>query len=205
MSALPGPVTAGPVEVEAALALSSWWSRPLPDVVDRWRNQAALATRVAEALGTRPTEVPGRVEEGPPRLLAEYERLFVGPGMVPCPPYESYWRQDVPIDIRRTLMGPCVGDLTRLYAQLGLGLEDTPEMADHVAVELEALGVALASGHPEVARALLADHLLVWIARLGRAVARETTSAHYARLARVTRSWLEELAERTGAGRPLSD
>lgn len=204
MSPLPGPVTAGPLEAEAALALSSWWSRPVPEVVDRWRAEAGLAAEVAEALGTLPTGVPRGFGEGPSGLLAEYERLFVGPGTVPCPPYESYWREDVPIDIRRTLMGPCVGDLVRLYARLGMELGRTPELADHVAVELEALAVALGAGQSEVARALLADHLLVWTGRLCRAVARETTSAHYARLARVSRSWLEELAGRTGA-RPLSD
>ena len=67
----------------------------------------------------RPVGSPTDLEESV-GLLDEYERLFVGPGQVPCPPYESFWREDVPVDIRRTLMGPCTAELRGLYQELGL-------------------------------------------------------------------------------------
>ena len=125
-------------------------------------------------------------------LLEEYEQLFVGPGQVPCPPYESFWREDVPIDIRRTLMGPCTAELKGLYQQLGLQVSSgSCELPDHVAIELEALAYAL-SGEAtgQVARRLFNEHLGRWLPRLCRAVAKEAESPFYRELAALTLDWL---------------
>ena len=146
---------------------------------------APEALRLAEAW-SRPDPV------GTPALAAEFERLFVGPGPVPCPPYESYWRDDAPFLLRGSLMGPCTAALVDLYARVGMQLAPAcAELPDHVAVELEALAVALAdpSGR-DVAAALLGEHLASWLPAFCSAVERETVEEHYRSLAVTTRAWV---------------
>ncbi len=134
-----------------------------------------------------------------PALAEEYERLFVGPGPVPCPPYESYWREDVPSLLRGALMGPCTAELVVLYATLGLQVRrSAAELPDHVAVELEALSVA--ESRPdgaEVAAELVAGHLGVWLPVFCQAVLDAATHPHYRSLARTTSRWI---AEATSSG-----
>ena len=71
-------------------------------------------------------------------LKIEYNRLFVGPNKLPCPPYESVYRTDREGGEMGTLMGPSAWDVKNRYAEAGLeisgGFNDYP---DHVAVELE--------------------------------------------------------------------
>jgi len=180
--------------------LSHWWSRPVPDEVEVW-------PALAGGLGT---DVPGppfggqladllagrSVGEGH-ELLADYEQLFVGPGPVPCPPYESYWREDVPLDLRRSLMGPCTAQLQRLYLDLGLEVDPHQgELPDHVAVELEALAYALAHDEGPVARSLFADHLRQWLPRLCRAVSKQAGTEFYRQLATGTLGWVGWLGQR---------
>jgi TorA maturation chaperone TorD len=152
--------------------------------------------RLAEAWSRPdPVEAPARA--------TEFERLFVGPGPVPCPPYESYWREDVPFLLRGTLMGPCTAGLVDLYAQLGLQLApDAHELPDHVAVELEAMAVAESDpAGRDVAHALLEGHLAVWLPRFCGAVQAETVDEFYRCLAATTRRWLDVArGARVGAG-----
>ena len=137
----------------------------------------------------------GRLRKGAergPALVGEYERRCGGPGQVPCPPYESFWRDDVPIDLWHSLMGPCTADLRRLYRELGIGMAPAAgELADHVAVEFEALAFALSRPDGDrVAGALVSDHLSRWLPRLCRAVAAGAGHPFYAGLAAVTLDWL---------------
>lgn len=128
--------------------------------------------------------------------LEEYDRLFVGPGHVPCPPYESFWRDDVPPYLRRSLMGPCTEQLRLLYQQLGLRVAAASgELPDQVALELEALAVALAApGSLSTAQALLSDHLMRWLPKFCRAVTHEATVPFFRDLASLTVIWLPMLA-----------
>ena len=128
-------------------------------------------------------------------MLYEHERLFVGPGQVPCPPYESFWRDDVPIDLWHSLMGPCTADLRRLYRELGIDMDQAAgELPDQVAVEFEALAYALSRPDcAHVAEALVTDHLGQWLPRLCRAVATEAGHPFYAGLAAVTLDWLGQI------------
>ena len=71
-------------------------------------------------------------------LSVEYNRLFVGPGKLPCPPYESVYRTDRDAGEIGTLMGPSVWDVKNRYAEAGLEIsKDFRDYPDHVAVELE--------------------------------------------------------------------
>lgn len=67
--------------------LAHWWSRPVASEVNTWRDSAELgeivAGRIASGSGNGALFIGENTE-----LLEEYERLFVGPGPVPCPPYE---------------------------------------------------------------------------------------------------------------------
>ena len=77
-------------------------------------------------------------------LLDEYERLFVGPGRTPCPPYESLWLGGQPRLEQGRLMGAASVAVADLYRGLGLDVAAAAhELPDHVAIELEALAFAL--------------------------------------------------------------
>jgi putative dimethyl sulfoxide reductase chaperone len=184
----------------AAVLLAHWWSRPVADEVASWLGWSAAARQIARDLGDgkEPVMVPAAIPDDVPALLDDYERLFVGPAQVLCPPYESCWRDDVPIDIWHSLMGPCTADLRELYRCLDV---DTPagsaELPDHIAVEFEALAYALSRPDGlDVARTLLTDHLARWLPRLCKGVAKAACLQFYRDLAAITPSWLAAIAER---------
>ena len=181
--------------VAAADLLSHFWSRPLPEEVEAWVGAHDFLAETHQLLSSEPAGEPVSVPEDPAEslgLLDEYERLFVGPGQVPCPPYESFWREDVSVDIRRTLMGPCTTELKDLYGELGLQVSSgSGELPDHVAMELEALAYSLSSDETEpVGRRLYTEHLAQFLPRLCRAVAHDAESAFYRDVAALTLDWL---------------
>jgi len=185
----------GPETIVAAVdLLAHFWSRPVSDEVASWAEardlEAETDSRISSDPLREPVTMPGLEEV--PALLDEYERLFVGPGQVPCPPYESFWREDVPVDIRRTLMGPCTADLKRTYLELGLQVSSrSGELPDHIAIELEAMAYALSFDETgPVARQIFEEHLAQWLPRLCRAVAHEAEQSFYRNLAVLTLDWL---------------
>ncbi len=185
----------GPETIVAAVdLLAHFWSRPVTDEVGSWAEardlEAETDSRISSDPLREPVIMPGLEEV--PALLDEYERLFVGPGQVPCPPYESFWREDVPVDIRRTLMGPCTAELKQMYQELGLQISSrSVELPDHIAIELEAMAYALSFDETEpVARQIFEEHLVQWLPRLCRAVAHEAEQSFYRNLAVLTLDWL---------------
>ncbi len=189
-----GDGTSAETIIGAVGLLAHFWSRPVQAEVETWARARDLEAETDSRISSDPLREPVRVPglEEVPRLLDEYERLFVGPGQVPCPPYESFWREDVPVDIRRTLMGPCTADLKRIYLELGLQVSArSGELPDHIAIELEALAYALSFEETEaVARELFERHLAQWLSRLCRAVAHEAEEGFYRDLAVLTLDWL---------------
>ena len=185
----------GPETILAAVdLLAHFWSRPVSDEVASWAEARDLEAETDSRISSDPLREPVIVPdlEEVPALLDEYERLFVGPGQVPCPPYESFWREDVPVDIRRTLMGPCTADLKRMYLELGLRVSSRAgELPDHIAIELEAMAYALSFDETgPVARQIFEEHLAQWLPRLCRAVAHEAEQSFYRNLAVLTLDWL---------------
>ena len=185
----------GPETIVAAVdLLAHFWSRPVSDEVASWAEARDLEAETDSRISSDPLREPVIVPdlEEVPALLDEYERLFVGPGQVPCPPYESFWREDVPVDIRRTLMGPCTADLKRMYLELGLRVSSRAgELPDHIAIELEAMAYALSFDETgPVARQIFEEHLAQWLPRLCRAVAHEAVAGFYRELAVLTLDWL---------------
>lgn len=183
----------------AAELLSHWWSRPDPAEVGRWLDDLELATEIAAGL---------LVDEPSMRhlrrhdtrelmaLLAEHERLFVGASGALCPPYESYWRGEGAVGLPRRVVGPYSAELASLYRRLGLEPPEPPAaLPDHLAVELEALAVALGRAEAdELAAELYFAHLAEWYPRFARAVAEATEHEYYRELAALSAAWLEAIA-----------
>ena len=177
------------------MLLANWWVRPTPDIMAAWPSHddvAELASKLSPDGHPIPTTQPAEADA----MLTEYERLFVGPGPVPCPPYESYWRTDVPAYLRHSLMGPCVADLARLYDKLGITVDPAAqELPDHVAVEFEAVGYAL-SLPPDQGVSVAAEllgHLATWIPAWCQCVNEQTRLPFYRQLAFLTPDWLAGL------------
>jgi len=179
----------------AARLLAGWWSRPTADERARWAAEWEGAGDVANLL-----ELPrsgldelheAAADARQDALLEEYERLLVGPGRAPCPPYESLWRTDAPRREQGRLMGASSADVTRLYGELGLRVRfDAHELPDHLVVEWEALAYALDHGAPDAAAALAREHLALWLPGFCAAVGAATEDPFYAALARLTPEWL---------------
>ncbi len=179
--------------VMAADLIAHWWSRPVEDEVSTWIDAAPAVAAVCERLaGSSPSPILACSLGQVPELIDEYERMFVGPGQLPCPPYESFWRDDVPIDLWHSLMGPCTADLRRLYRELGVDMAaDAGELPDHIAVEFEALAYALSRiDGSEVAARLVNDHLGAWLPGFCKQVTSQARHPFYAALAATTLDWL---------------
>lgn len=187
----------GETIANALRLLSHLWSRPVSEEIERRHQVLDLELDVRRELEGASEDIVllcSRGRDGTTSLLDEYERLFVGPGPVPCPPYESYWREDVQIDLRRSLMGPCTAQLGDLYLRTGLQFsQDTGELPDHVAGELEAASYAMEHDQTDVARAIVVEHLGACISRLCRAVSHSTEEPYYRELARITPDWLDRI------------
>lgn len=128
--------------------------------------------------------VAGRVED--------HERLFVGPGRVPCPPYESAW-------VGATkghggLMGAPAQLVLKDYEEAGLRFKpEMRDLPDHVAMEWEAVGYCAAQGLAEPMRRLLAAHLAGWMPDFCAAVEGAGTHPWYPALGRLTAGWTAAL------------
>lgn len=178
--------------VPAARRLAAWWSRPTAEEIDRWAASWPQASEL-ESDGVAALEAAAEASE-PEALLEEYERLLVGPGRVPCAPYESLWRDDVPRREEGRLMGDVAEDVARIYREIGLRVRaDAHELPDHIAVEWEALAYALEQGADDAAGEL-ASHLAVWMPPFCAAVAAATQEPFYAALAELTSAWTVALA-----------
>jgi putative dimethyl sulfoxide reductase chaperone len=194
----------------AADLLADWWSDPTDTTSGRdtlasvhpgercdplGSSAAASATLLDVDISALRALAAGL---GVPGLAAEHERLMVGPGRTPCPPYESMWGDEVPTQ-RGIMMGTAAGAVLALYRQAGLTIRPHPgELPDHLVVELEALAWSLQEGRAPmiVPAALLNDHLLSWVPRFCARVAAEASHPYYTTLAGLTPGWLVGIAAR---------
>jgi TorA maturation chaperone TorD len=183
----------------AARLLAAWWSRPTAGELQGWAGCWRAAYDAAAALGVSSAGVEAleaAVDAAEPgALLEEHERLLVGPGRVPCAPYESLWRVDAPKRERGVLMGAAATDAVRIYRALGLQVRgDAGELPDQLVVECEALAYALEVEAAELAAELAGEHLASWVPAFCAAVAAATTQPVYSALAPLTAEWATALA-----------
>lgn len=111
------------------------------------------------------------------------------------PPYESVWRTDRPRLAQGTVMGPAAAAVKALYGEIGLRVrDDAHELPDHIAIELEALTVALGRVDSEgAARSLLQDHLAIWLPPFCGRVDSMAAHPFYRALAAGTPEWISGL------------
>jgi TorA maturation chaperone TorD len=189
---------------QAAQLLARWWSRPVDEETAAWADAWSDARLTGAALRRDATEVDSleRAAAGDAaQLVEEFERLFVGPGRVPCPPYEALWRDEGQRREQGRLMSTATAAVGRLYRSLDLAVRhDAHELPDHIFVELEALAYALDTegSDEQTAQELLTQHLLIWAPKLCTAVEQETQLGFYSRLARLTPHWLAAIGEPSG-------
>jgi TorA maturation chaperone TorD len=75
----------------------------------------------------------------------------------------------------------------KIYQSLGLRLRhDQVELADHIAIEMEALACALATSENDSRAGLISDHLSIWFPVFSATLARESLLESYKRLAFLT-------------------
>ncbi len=181
-------------DVAVAVLLTRWWSQPTNAERAAWDAVWDDARGAAESLGLdvapldRLRTAAGAAD--PEFLLEEYERLFEGPGRVPCAPYESLWHADT--REQGSLMGAPAEAMSAIYRRIGLEV-DCHELPDHLLLECEALACAL-ERDPAAARELLEDHLGAWIEPFCTAVIAATEEPFYVMLAALTPHWLGALS-----------
>lgn len=134
-----------------------------------------------------------------PAAMAEeleplYVSLFVNrPGGVVAPLYHSCYQD------QGLLMGPAAGEMARRLGEAGLELDlASAEPPDHLAVELEYLGLILAAAWTEQdrqaqaeARRFAGEFMLPWVREFGARLAAEPRVLVYAPAA----GWLASLLE----------
>ena len=143
-------------------------------------------------------------------LEFEYNRLFVGPEHVQCPPYESVYRSDRPDVELGLVMGPSVTDVKRMYGEAGLGMsKELKELPDHIAIELEFMS-SLCLKEAESNDQREADlwrarqsefwrsHLKPWAATFGEMTSLNALSQFYRLSGRLLQQFMEEEADYLG-------
>ena len=183
-----------------ALLLGDWWTRPDATRITLWRSTAyreRVAKLWSENIGE--TSEPSvqkllsvlTIEEN--KLADEYERLFVGPAAIACPPYEAVWRKDRPKHEQGTVIGNSTEQVKQLYRGLGLQLRpDQVELADHIAIELEALAIAWDSDADPILADGLFCQLQRWLPPFCASVVANSHLEFYRILAEVTEECFSE-------------
>lgn len=137
------------------------------------RDGAAMACAL-EALASFRAEgdlssLPSRDEDSIREAEYAFNRLFVGPGPVPAPPYASVY-----LDAEPLLMGQAAVSMRELIRSLGLAVREEDNLPeDHLACELEVWLVlrslapaedgGLRQSAEEALHWLLDGHMSVWI------------------------------------------
>ena len=131
-------------------------------------------------------------------LEVDYNRLFVGPGKLLAPPYESFYRSEPDENGRGTICGVPMLAVKDVYQRFNVELPDHfVDYPDHVAFELEFLSLlatreaeALESGDEEALAAFRSgqemfrtQHLGVWFAQFAENVKQGAQTELYPALA----------------------
>jgi TorA maturation chaperone TorD len=132
------------------------------------------------------------------QLREDFNRLFIGPGPLLAPPWESVHRSR-----ERLLFGEHTLAVRDFYHSFGLkAAKQEQEPEDHIALELEFAGwlcqQAANAESPEQAgvfidghREFLVRHMFEWVPAFCGAVSRSSETAFYRKLAILTMLWLD--------------
>ena len=140
-------------------------------------------------------------------MKVEYNRLFVGPGHLLAPPYESVYKTRNDDNKKGVVMGDDTIAAKKFYLQAGLEIDDNfKDLPDHIAVELYFMsylcnleflsadegedGIAQTSNIKELQNEFLKSHLGTWITEFSQAVATQTNSEFYRGMVKITEEWV---------------
>ena len=149
---------------------------------------------------TKSTETPFDLA----KLEYEYNRLFVGPGRLKCPPYESVHRKDRPEFELGLVLGPSTNDVKKQYQESGLDISKSfRDLPDHIAVELEfmyylCLNETKATDNYEAdvwrerQRRFVHSHLSTWADTFANLVLPNTSSPLYRSGAKLLKEFIDE-------------
>ncbi|CAA7602589.1 Nitrate reductase delta subunit [Acididesulfobacillus acetoxydans] len=193
--------------------MSSWWTPPevlaVADRLEPGREESARELWHELALPGEDilADLFAALTRERASLRQEYERLFVGPGPVPCPPYEAVWHTDRPRHEEGMVTGEATEEVLRLYASLGLRVRSgASELPDHLAIELEALAYAWKTGASTAeADLLLGAHLACWLPPFCASVIGRTELTFYKSLATLTLMCVQAWAAERGVVECLAD
>jgi putative dimethyl sulfoxide reductase chaperone len=130
----------------------------------------------------------------------EYNRLFVGPDILPAPPWESVY-----VDSEHLLFGETTLQVREIYKELGLQfIHGNHEPDDHIALELEFVShlikMTLSAIYCNNRKAIIAlldrqifflrNHLLNWTPQFGSLLSENTTHPLYRGAARLLLEYL---------------
>ena len=175
--------------------LSRAFTRPGPDA----HQLVAALNQVLETLGLQATaEIEGGIEA----LEIEYNRMFVGPGRLICPPYESVHRRDRNELDTGLVMGPSTIDVVRRYMDAGWEVDEKfKDLPDHIAVEIEFMHLLcekqLESPDEQEKwrnkqREFIQSHLELWVSRFADCVEQRSSSSFYRSAALLLREMIEK-------------
>src|SRR3972149_3434824 len=118
-------------------------------------------------------------------LTVEYTRLFTNAiPTVPCPPYESVYREDV-------IMGDSTLCVLECYNKAGLKVvEKFHDLPDHVAVELEFLYYLTEYGYGDEHDSFIEEHFSKWIPKFCEDVEKNDRTGFYGPAATVLQSFI---------------
>lgn len=173
--------------------------------------EEGLRELYAASVGLRAQEATALQRE----LALEYDRVFVGAGHLPAPPYESVYR-----DPAGLVMGEPAVAVAKQYQDQGLSLAPTfKDLPDHAAVELEFMAylcykeaaawekgdVALALTYLRQEGDFLSQHLTQWLDAFAQRTMAATETPFYRALAKIAptyvaldRDWALALAAALG-------
>ncbi|MBQ9021740.1 MAG: molecular chaperone TorD family protein [Eggerthellaceae bacterium] len=200
-------------DASLAALLAKGFLRPVAAFIEEMRSGSYVAqlrsvldassdARIAEALdsieamGTQLAEQDA--EEARLTLEVDYNRLFVGPGVLLATPYESFYRSETDENGRGTICGLPMLAVKDFYTRFGTKMpEQFIEFPDHIALELEFLSLLAqeeakcweaddadgARVFQEGAAEFRRDHLGVWVQRFAVDVAAGAETKLYPALA----------------------
>ena len=181
------------------LLASMYLCRPTADAIGNWWE--LMSEGVPEALGDL-RETLERINlnsaEEMQDLLWDFTRLFIGPYRLPCPPWESVY-----ISPKRLLLQEPSDAVRAAYDRVGVEVGSPSVLPDHVAAELNFMGILLekietGSGEVDTYRQLSKDfreeHLRNWIPQFASDLENAAETSLYKALARSTITMVELLS-----------
>lgn len=130
-------------------------------------------------------------------MKAEYSRLFVGPGHVLAPPYESVYKTKNSDNKMGIVMGDSTIEVKHFYGRAGLKLsEDFTDLPDHITLELHFMGYLCTMESDKIqSDKMQADFLKIhigsWISDFSKAITMSTNSVFYHEVAELTEAWIK--------------